>query len=723
MCASDPEKVRVKKAHKMQIFVWFFARYGQLSDEQRASAEGYTGTQPDPDNEDDPGVPWPPTHFPDWSELSTAQQNAAADLGMSAETWPPPQPSAITKARMMLVKFTSLSIFDTFINSLILVNFAMLMIDHHGMDEDTVTMFEDVNNVFTWIFAGEMVLKQIGLGLSAYFDDSFNCFDSFIVLTSFLEKVGDGGGSFSVLRTLRLLRILKSFKMISGLDTLKKVMATTAGSMSAIVNFAVLLMLLLYIFALVGMQMFGGKLEIEGETGRPNFDNLIWSFTSVFLVMTRENWQALLYDTMHATGPAAFLYYYALIVSTSYVLLALFVGTLLENFEKFFLAREERKERKKRVAGRKFLRKLNLKRGKKTIPMVDEDVADLAQKWKKKAGAKKAFPSPSGGMGAASLLGAGVLGTPGKYAAAISEEKAPEPESAPSPAAPSGILHSIRQLRQFARRVVDSAPFETAVIVAILLSSFCLAYEHPTDKSDSTKIKVLKVLDLIFIVFFTFEMSIKILAHGLIRGKEAYLRSGWNMLDGFIVVTALIVLITDIEGGFFRIIRTVRVLRPLRAIQRSPGMRAVAGGLFKAVPSILTVAMLCFFFMLICAIFCVQMFKGTMYYCTDPNCASPDLLGGCGGSESEYIGNTEDAVTGGDRDGQNCPMSACTGTFVDSVTGELTNSEWVNSQWNFDNVPNALLALFEIAEAVQSASSQAAVSAKVRVTAVCFKEP
>jgi len=149
------------------------------------------------------------------------------------------------------------------------------------------------------------------------------------------------------------------------------------------------------------------------------------------------------------------------------------------------------------------------------------------------------------------------------------------------------------------------------------------------------------------------------------------MRSGWNLLDGFIVVTANLVLITGAEGGFFRIIRTVRVLRPLRAIQRSPGMRAVAGGLFKAVPSIATVAMLVFFFMVVSAIFCVQMFKGTMWACTNPDC-------------------------GADSDGQYCSIDDCTGSFVDAESGELGPAEWVNGDWNFDALGPALLALFEI---------------------------
>ena len=112
--------------------------------------------------------------------------------------------------------------------------------------------------------------------------------------------------------------------------------------------------------------------------------------------------------------------------------------------------------------------------------------------------------------------------------------------------------------------------FESCVIVAIIVSSGTLAIEHPLDDKHSPKAKVLEVLDVFFTVFFTFEMVSKILALGLIRGQEAYMRSGWNLLDGLIVVTANLVLITGAEGGFFRIIRTVRVLRPLRAIQRSP---------------------------------------------------------------------------------------------------------------------------------------------------------
>jgi len=229
----------------------------------------------------------------------------------------------------------------------------------------------------------------------------------------------------------------------------------------------------------------------------------------------------------------------------------------------------------------------------------------------------------------------------------------------------------MKRCRAKSRNIVEHSVFENMVILAIVVSSSCLAIEHPLDDKYSVKHKILVVLDLFFIVFFTFEMVAKILSLGLIRGKEAYLRSGWNVLDGFIVVTANIVLVTGAEGGFFRVIRTVRVLRPLRAIQRSKGMRQVAGGLFKAVPSIMTVGALVFFFMVVSSIFCVQMFKGTMWYCTNPDC-------------------------GDAADGQYCAMDECLGTFVDAESGEMSESEWANGDWNFDALGPALLALFEI---------------------------
>ena len=68
---------------------------------------------------------------------------------------------------------------------------------------------------------------------------------------------------------------------------------------------------------------------------------------------------------------------------------------------------------------------------------------------------------------------------------------------------------------------------------------------------------------------FTFEATLKIITFGfLMNGSKSYLRDPANMLDFFIVVSALISLSSEAEIGFLKTLRTVRVLRPFRLVGR-----------------------------------------------------------------------------------------------------------------------------------------------------------
>ena len=125
--------------------------------------------------------------------------------------------------------------------------------------------------------------------------------------------------------------------------------------------------------------------------------------------------------------------------------------------------------------------------------------------------------------------------------------------------------------------------------------------------------------------------------------------------------SALVVLIGDSEGGFLRSVRSVRILRPLRAIQRSRGMRLTVAALLNSVPAILTVAGCLLFFCSVTAILMVQLFKGTMYHCTD---------------ESRHA------------------IEECFGSAV--LDGAIAVPLWENNPQNFDSFNNALLTLFEL---------------------------
>lgn len=240
-------------------------------------------------------------------------------------------------------KFIESDAVGRFINLCIVANFVLLAVDYHGMPEETASTLEVVNVILTWIFTVEFVIKLPVLGATKFWKEPFNRLDAFVVLSSQVELwmawLGGGdGGAFSGLRSFRLLRILRSLKLINQNASLRDMMKTTAGSMTAIRDFAILLILMLYIYALTGLTLFGGQMHTEdGDVPRTNFDNLLWSFATVFVVMTRENWQAVLFDAMSSAGAASCFYFITLVILTNYILLALFIGTLLENFEKFFL--------------------------------------------------------------------------------------------------------------------------------------------------------------------------------------------------------------------------------------------------------------------------------------------------------------------------------------------------------------------------------------------------
>ena len=99
-------------------------------------------------------------------------------------------------------------------------------------------------------------------------------------------------------------------------------------------NFSFIVCLTIFIFALLGMQLFGGKMcgLDDGEVPRHNFDTLLWALVTVFQVLTGEDWNAVMYDGMAATSEWSALYFLLLQIVGNFLVLNLFVAILLTNF-------------------------------------------------------------------------------------------------------------------------------------------------------------------------------------------------------------------------------------------------------------------------------------------------------------------------------------------------------------------------------------------------------
>ncbi|KAI9556867.1 hypothetical protein GHT06_016659 [Daphnia sinensis] len=223
---------------------------------------------------------------------------------------------------------------------LVFLNTGVLATEHYQQPE-WLDFFQDVTNIFFIVlFAFEMLLKMYSLGFQGYFVSLFNRFDCFVVISSIVEVVLTKTDlmpplGVSVLRCVRLLRVFKVTKYWRSLSNL---VASLLNSIQSIASLLLLLFLFMVIFALLGMQVFGGKFNFENqELPRSNFDSFWQSLLTVFQILTGEDWNVVMYDGIKAYGGVASLgilaciYFIILFICGNYILLNVFLAIAVDN--------------------------------------------------------------------------------------------------------------------------------------------------------------------------------------------------------------------------------------------------------------------------------------------------------------------------------------------------------------------------------------------------------
>ncbi|KAH9503819.1 Voltage-dependent calcium channel type D subunit alpha-1 [Bulinus truncatus] len=221
--------------------------------------------------------------------------------------------------------------------------------------EGEMTFRALANLFFVVLFTFEMVVKMYSLGFQGYFVSLFNRFDSFVVVCSILEVILMYTEVFpplgiSVLRCARLLRVFKATRNL---------VASLLNSMRSIASLLLLLFLFIVIFALLGMQLFGGKFNFEdAEKPRSNFDAFWPSLLTVFQILTGEDWNVVMYDGIRAYDGVKFpgvlvcLYFVVLFIVGNYILLNVFLAIAVDNLadaQSLTEIEEEKKEEKERT--------------------------------------------------------------------------------------------------------------------------------------------------------------------------------------------------------------------------------------------------------------------------------------------------------------------------------------------------------------------------------------
>ncbi|XP_031992371.1 voltage-dependent L-type calcium channel subunit alpha-1S [Hylobates moloch] len=570
---------------------------------------------------------------------------------------------------------------------IVALNTLSIASEHHNQPLWLTRLQDIANRVLLSLFTVEMLMKMYGLGLRQYFMSIFNRFDCFVVCGGILEVLLVESGAMtplgiSVLRCIRLLRIFKITKYWTSLSNL---VASLLNSIRSIASLLLLLFLFIVIFALLGMQLFGGRYDFEDtEVRRSNFDNFPQALISVFQVLTGEDWTSMMYNGIMAYGGPSYpgmlvcIYFIILFVCGNYILLNVFLAIAVDNLaeaESLTSAQKAKAEERKR-------RKMS-----KGLPeKSEEEKSTMAKKLEQKP---KGEGIPTTAKLKIDEFESNVNEVKDPYPSADfpGDDEEDEPEiplsprprplaelqlkekAVPIPEASSFFIFSpTNKIRVLCHRIVNATWFTNFILLFILLSSAALAAEDPI-RADSMRNQILKHFDIGFTSVFTVEIVLKMTTYGAFLHKGSFCRNYFNMLDLLVVAVSLISMGLESSAiSVVKILRVLRVLRPLRAINRAKGLKHVVQCMFVAISTIGNIVLVTTLLQFMFACIGVQLFKGKFFRCTDLSKMTEEE---CRGYYYVY------------KDG-------------DPTQIELHHREWVHSDFHFDNVLSAMMSLFTV---------------------------
>ncbi|KAM9059210.1 voltage-dependent T-type calcium channel subunit alpha-1H isoform 5-T5 [Megaptera novaeangliae] len=554
----------------------------------------------------------------------------------------------------------------------ILTNTLSMGIEYHEQPDELTNALEISNIVFTSMFALEMLLKLLACGPLGYIRNPYNIFDGIIVVISVWEIIGQADGGLSVLRTFRLLRVLK---LVRFMPALRRQLVVLMKTMDNVATFCMLLMLFIFIFSILGMHLFGCKFSLKTDTGdtvpdRKNFDSLLWAIVTVFQSSLRSSpcthwgpnsaWSSRR-SSWNSLGRAPSLKRRSQCGERE---------SLLSGEGKGSGSTDEEAEDSRPGAG--------ASPGTRATPLRRAESLDHHSTLDLRP------PRPAALL-PTKLHDCNGLALPSEFFLRIDSHKEDtaefdddvedsccsrlqkvlepyKPECCRSREPWALYLFSPQnRFRISCQKIIAHKMFDHVVLVFIFLNCITIALERPDIDPGSTERVFLSISNYIFTAIFVAEMMVKVVALGLVSGEHAYLQSSWNILDGLLVLVSLVDIIVAMASaggakilGILRVLRLLRTLRPLRVISRAPGLKLVVETLISSLRPIGNIVLICCAFFIIFGILGVQLFKGKFYYCE--------------GADTRNISTKAECWA--------------------------AHYRWVRRKYNFDNLGQALMSLF-----------------------------
>ena len=571
-------------------------------------------------------------------------------------------PSSLTRAQRTCRRLATSEKMASLTMFLIIANTILMASEFNGMSDATADAYETVNYVITSYFALEMAVKLVGLTPRGYVADKFNIFDGVVVIVSVVELVitsttGDGGGMLSALRTGRLLRV---FKLARSWPQLRNIIITILATIPSMSSLAGMLLLFIFIFDLLGMQLFGYQFIFCDSYGVESAEPLCppgmgdacptrdecyaacpAAMADAWVAFDAETGAAGMCKAYTDPGDGEVVYYARLGAADRprhhfddffWSFITIFQVLTGEDWNAvmydamrtvgswtclYFIAIV--------VIGNYVVLNLFLAILLDNFSGLDtggeaKDAKDAgarhARLVEQKEQTKEEEEKERRARRRRDLE---------KKRALVEDAANAEGDERRAKAATRRLRTAA--LRKALERFVTHRWFDKTMMCMIVVSSSLLAVDAPAEVDEDSRVRYwLDVSDLFFVGLFVLEAALKIVALG-----KRYFRNGWNVLDFCIVslgvassaITALASGSDENAAVAAKMLRACRALRPLRIASRSAGMRVVISALFSAIPAISNVALVCFLFYLIFGIMGLNLFMGRMHRCVDAVSGEP----------------------------------------------------------------------------------------------------
>uniref|UniRef100_A0A8C2J4V2 Voltage-dependent N-type calcium channel subunit alpha n=1 Tax=Cyprinus carpio TaxID=7962 RepID=A0A8C2J4V2_CYPCA len=212
------------------------------------------------------------------------------------------------RLRFFIRKIVKTQAFYWTVLSLVGLNTLCVAVVHYDQPELLSDFLYYAEFIFLGLFMSEMLIKMYGLGTRPYFHSSFNCFDCAVMFSVFFRYWA----------------------------SLRNLVVSLLNSMKSIISLLFLLFLFIVVFALLGMQLFGGQFNFELGTPPTNFDTFPAAIMTVFQILTGEDWNVVMYDGIKSQGGVDkgmvfSIFFIVLTLFGNYTLLNVFLAIAVDN--------------------------------------------------------------------------------------------------------------------------------------------------------------------------------------------------------------------------------------------------------------------------------------------------------------------------------------------------------------------------------------------------------